>query len=94
MTLRKADDPRKAVCRILDVFAEAAELDRERVQRWAQFHAVEAAFWGRRHGFHVARSGPQLDWLTEFADDLAQLLTERLRSRVTAPIGKAVKQGD
>jgi streptomycin 6-kinase len=74
LTLLEADDLRKAVHRALDIFAEAAELDRERVQRWAQFHAVQAAFWGRRHGFRVARSGPRLDWLTEFADHLAQLL--------------------
>lgn len=77
MTLLEADDLRKAVHRVLDVFAEAAELDRERVQRWAQFHDVQAAFWGRSHGFRVARSGPRLDWLTEFADRLAELLTER-----------------
>ncbi|GAB2463280.1 aminoglycoside phosphotransferase family protein [Streptomyces chlorus] len=77
LTLLEADDLRKAVHRVLDVFAEAAELDRERVQRWAQFHAVQAAFWGRRHGFRMARSGPRLDWLTEFADRLAELLTER-----------------
>ncbi|MEU3221079.1 aminoglycoside phosphotransferase family protein [Streptomyces sp. NPDC006971] len=77
LTLLEADDLRKAVHRVLDVFAEAAELDRERVQRWAQFHAVQAAFWGRRYGFCVARSGPRLDWLTEFADRLAELLTER-----------------
>jgi streptomycin 6-kinase len=77
LTLLEADDLRKAVHRVLDVFAEAAELDRERVQRWAQFHAVQAAFWGRRHRFRIARSGPRLDWLTEFADRLAELLTER-----------------
>lgn len=71
-----ADDLRRAVHRALDVFAEAAELDRVRVRRWAQFHAVQAAFWGRRHGFRRARSGPRLDWLTEFADHLAKLLTE------------------
>ncbi|MFI1607610.1 aminoglycoside phosphotransferase family protein [Streptomyces griseofuscus] len=77
LKLLEADDLHKAVHRVLDVFAEAAEVDRERVQRWAQFHAVQAAFWGRRHGFRIARSGPQLDWLTEFADRLAELLTER-----------------
>jgi len=76
LTLLEADDLRTAVHRALDVFAEAAELDRERVRRWAQFHAVQAAFWGRRHGFRIARSGPRLDWLTEFADRLAELLTE------------------
>jgi streptomycin 6-kinase len=76
LTLLEADDLSKAVHRSLDVFAEAAELDRERVQRWAQFHAVQAAFWGRRHGFRMARSGSRLDWLTAFADRLAELLTE------------------
>ncbi|MFI8456592.1 aminoglycoside phosphotransferase family protein [Kitasatospora sp. NPDC085464] len=77
LTLLDADDPRRAVQRILDVFAEAAELDRERVRRWAHFHAVQAAFWGRRHGFRIARGGPRLDWLTAFADRLAEVLTER-----------------
>ncbi|MEU8433401.1 aminoglycoside phosphotransferase family protein [Streptomyces sp. NPDC029216] len=76
LALIDADDPRKAVHRVLDVFAEAAELDRERVARWAQFHAVQAALWGRRHGFRIARSGPRLDWLTAFVDRLAELLTE------------------
>ncbi|MGK4578665.1 aminoglycoside phosphotransferase family protein [Kitasatospora sp. HPMI-4] len=76
LTLLEADDLCRAVHRALDVFAEAAEVDRERVRRWAQFHAVQAAFWGRRHGFRVARSGPRLDWIIEFADRLAELLTE------------------
>lgn len=43
LTLLEADDLRKAVHRVLDVFAEAAELDRELAQRWARFHAVQAA---------------------------------------------------
>ncbi|MFJ4787781.1 aminoglycoside phosphotransferase family protein [Streptomyces sp. NPDC088794] len=73
----EADDQGKAVHRILDVFAEAAEVDRERVRRWAQFHAVQAAFWARRHGFRVARGGPLLDLITAFADNLAELLVER-----------------
>ncbi|MBE1581796.1 aminoglycoside phosphotransferase family protein [Nonomuraea angiospora] len=77
LTLLEADDLRKALHRTLDVFAEAAELDRERTRRWAQFHAVQAAFWGRRHGFRVARDGPRLDWLVEFADRLSELLLER-----------------
>ncbi|MGW5681591.1 aminoglycoside phosphotransferase family protein [Nonomuraea sp. NPDC003754] len=77
LTFLDADDVRKAVDRTLDVFAEAAELDRERVRRWAQFHAVQAAFWGRRHGFRVARGGSWLDRLTEFADRMAELLTDR-----------------
>ncbi|WP_030717575.1 aminoglycoside phosphotransferase family protein [Streptomyces sp. NRRL S-237] len=75
LSLFAAEDLGKAVHRTLDLFVEAAELDRERVRRWAQLHAVQAAFWGRRHGYRVARSGPTLDWITEFADHLAQLLT-------------------
>lgn len=75
LTLLEADDLRRAVRRTLDVFVEAAEVDRERARRWAQFHAVQAAFWGRRHGFRVARGGSQRDRLTAFADHLAQLLT-------------------
>ena len=70
------EDLGRAVHRIVDVFAEAAELDRERVRRWAQLHAVQAAFWARRHGFRVARGGPELEWITAFADRLAELLTE------------------
>ncbi|WP_406493827.1 aminoglycoside phosphotransferase family protein [Streptomyces sp. NBC_01604] len=75
LALLEANDLSKAVHRALDLFAEAAELDRERVGRWAQFHAVEAAFHGRRHGFRVARGGPRLDWIVRFADELAELLT-------------------
>ncbi|MEU4550357.1 aminoglycoside phosphotransferase family protein [Nonomuraea dietziae] len=77
LTLLEADSPRKALHRALDVFAEAAEVDRERARRWAQFHAVQAAFRGRRHGFRLARSGPRLEWLIDFADRPAELLTER-----------------
>ncbi|MET9591856.1 aminoglycoside phosphotransferase family protein [Streptomyces sp. NPDC006516] len=76
LRLLEADDLRKAAHRVLDVFSEAAELDRERVQRWAQFHAVQASFGGRRHGFRIARSGPRRDWLTDFADRLGDMLTE------------------
>lgn len=72
----KADELRKAVRRGLDVFAEAAEVDRGRARRWAQFHAVQAAFWGRRHGFRVARNGPQQGRMVEFADHLAELLAD------------------
>ncbi|MET9962264.1 aminoglycoside phosphotransferase family protein [Streptomyces sp. NPDC006326] len=71
-------DPRTLVHRTLDVFAEAAGLDRERVGRWAQLHAVQTAFRGRRHGYRIARSGPQRDRFTAYADALARLLTERI----------------
>ncbi|OEJ34677.1 hypothetical protein BGK67_28045 [Streptomyces subrutilus] len=74
--LLQSDDLGRAVYRVLDLFAEAAELDRERVRRWAQFHAVQAAFGGRRHGFRIARSGPRRDFLTAFVGHLAELLTD------------------
>ncbi|WP_329494466.1 aminoglycoside phosphotransferase family protein [Kitasatospora herbaricolor] len=76
--LLETDDLRTAAHRILDVFAEAAGLDRERVRRWAQLHAVRAAFSGRRRGFRIARSGPRLDRLTAFVDHLAEVLTPEL----------------
>ncbi|KOG50021.1 kinase [Streptomyces virginiae] len=75
LSLLDADDLGGAVDRMLDVFTEAAELDRERVRRWAQLHAVQAAFRARRHGFRVARGGPLLEAITQFADRLAQELT-------------------
>ncbi|MEU1177350.1 aminoglycoside phosphotransferase family protein [Streptomyces sp. NPDC005820] len=71
------DDPgdvRKAALRVLDVFSEAAGLDRERVGRWAHFHVVRGAFHGRRHGFRVARGGPFLDRVNQFVEGFADLL--------------------
>ncbi|MFH0178202.1 aminoglycoside phosphotransferase family protein [Streptomyces cacaoi] len=68
-------DLRRVAHRILDHFAEAAGLDRERTRRWAQFHLVQAAFHGRHHGFRVAREGPRLDLVTQFVDRLAEALT-------------------
>ncbi|MFE5033574.1 aminoglycoside phosphotransferase family protein [Streptomyces sp. NPDC056683] len=74
LSLLQCDDLPRTARRLLDVFADAAELDRERVRRWAQLHAVQAAFWGRRHGFRIARTGPRLDRVTQFADRLAECL--------------------
>ncbi|WP_406007396.1 aminoglycoside phosphotransferase family protein [Streptomyces sp. NBC_00637] len=68
-------DLRRVAHRILDHFAEAAGLDRERTRRWAQFHLVQAAFHGRRRGFRIAREGPRLDLVTQFLDRLAETLT-------------------
>ncbi len=71
----ESGDPGKAVLRALDLFADAAVLDPERVRRWGQLHAVEAAYWARRHGFRRARGGPELDRITSFAGHLAEALT-------------------
>jgi streptomycin 6-kinase len=76
VTFLEASDLRGSVRRVLDVFAEAAQGDRVRVQRWAQFHFVRAAFEGRRHGFRIARSGSRMDRFTAYAEHLAAVLTE------------------
>jgi streptomycin 6-kinase len=47
--LRNRWDPADLRRRI-DAFAEAAEVDRERVTRWAQARAVVEGQWGRRNG--------------------------------------------
>ncbi|WP_416973463.1 aminoglycoside phosphotransferase family protein [Streptomyces sp. 4F14] len=75
-SLLAAPDLRAAALRLLDVFGEAAGVERERLRRWAQLHAVQAAFWARRHGFRVARGGPELERLTAFAEELAEVLTD------------------
>ncbi|MET8977531.1 aminoglycoside phosphotransferase family protein [Streptomyces sp. NPDC004539] len=75
-SLLAAPDLRAAALRVVDVFGEAAGIERERLRRWAQLHAVQAAFWARRHGFRVARGGPELDRITVFAEELAELLTD------------------
>ncbi|KOX31707.1 hypothetical protein ADK67_08615 [Saccharothrix sp. NRRL B-16348] len=41
-------DLRRAVDRRIAEFAEAAEVDRARVRRWAQARAAESALWSRR----------------------------------------------
>ncbi|MEU3958818.1 aminoglycoside phosphotransferase family protein [Streptomyces buecherae] len=62
--------------RAVEVFAEAAELDRVRALRWSQLHAVRAAFWGHRHGYTVARSGPDRDQVVQLAEHVAELFTD------------------
>ncbi|MCP2335705.1 aminoglycoside phosphotransferase family protein [Actinomadura rupiterrae] len=74
LSLLQSDDHAKAFNRALDIFADAAELDRDRVHRWAQFHAVRAAFHARTHGFTIARTGPDLEAIATLADHLATLL--------------------
>ncbi|MGW6275258.1 aminoglycoside phosphotransferase family protein [Streptomyces sp. NPDC055060] len=65
--LLTAPDPRAAALRRLDVFADAAEVDRERARRWAQARAVTAAHWGLRHGDPA--------WLVKATEALAEALT-------------------
>jgi streptomycin 6-kinase len=77
LQLMAAGDLAKALQRALDVFAESAGLDRARVGRWAQLHAVQGALPGRRCGFAASRAGEvELAPLLDLADDLAGLLTE------------------
>ncbi|GAA2607971.1 aminoglycoside phosphotransferase family protein [Streptomyces axinellae] len=79
----EAGELRKTVHRALDIFAEAAQLDRDRARRWTQLHAVQAAFWGRRHGFGRARDGAVLARLLQFAEHMAELLRDRARPAAT-----------
>lgn len=58
-------DPERAVERRIAEFAEAAEVDRERVRRWTQARAAESALWSRSLG------EPAL--ITEVVDTLAAL---------------------
>jgi len=63
-----------AVLRLFDVFAEAAGLDVERVRRWTQYHAVDAAFWGRRQGFSGVRGGAELEHMVALCELAAEVL--------------------
>ena len=65
----------RAVFRCLDTFAEAAELDRERVRRWAHYRAVESALWRRRHRYVRSRGSAAPDRLVELADRLVQVFS-------------------
>lgn len=65
--LLSANDQKAALLGRLAVFADAAEVDRERVRRWVQARAVMAAHWGREHG--------DPGWLVQLTDHLAELLT-------------------
>ncbi|HET6861262.1 MAG TPA: aminoglycoside phosphotransferase family protein [Streptomyces sp.] len=65
--LLAADDLRVALLRRLAIFADAADLDRERVRRWVQARAVMASHWGREHGDPA--------WLIQLTDRVAELLT-------------------
>ncbi|MEV6220855.1 aminoglycoside phosphotransferase family protein [Nocardia fluminea] len=61
-----APDPAAGLRRGLDLYCEAAQIDRERARRWAQVRAVKAALWGRRHGDPA--------WLIAVTDQLAEIL--------------------
>ncbi|GAA1142201.1 aminoglycoside phosphotransferase family protein [Kribbella jejuensis] len=55
----------------LHEFAEASGVDGERIRRWTQLIAVQASFWGRRHGFGRARGGTELDRVVRLIDEVA-----------------------
>ncbi|MDT0377728.1 aminoglycoside phosphotransferase family protein [Streptomyces sp. DSM 42041] len=75
--LTTGEVPKSALLRALNVFADAAGLDRERARRWAQLHAVQDAFHGRRHGMRTGTGPSGLDWLTALGDHVAQSLAQR-----------------
>ncbi|HZX06677.1 aminoglycoside phosphotransferase family protein [Kribbella sp.] len=55
----------------LDEFAAASGVDADHIRRWTQLIAVQASFWGRRHGYGRARSGSELDELVRLIDQVA-----------------------
>jgi streptomycin 6-kinase len=65
------DDLLTVIRRELDIFADAAELDRERLRQWVQLQLVQAAYSGRQRGFAMARGGPQLQRLITAVDEFA-----------------------
>jgi streptomycin 6-kinase len=67
----------KALRRELAIFAEAAELDLDRIRRWTVFRAVQGGYHGRRNGFRRARRGSLLERVVALADDLAIALSGR-----------------
>ncbi|MGZ0152522.1 aminoglycoside phosphotransferase family protein [Kribbella sp. WER1] len=56
-------------------FSEASGVDADRIRRWTQLIAVQASFWGRRHGFGRARGGSDLDRIVRLIDEVALGLT-------------------
>ncbi|MFD6390816.1 aminoglycoside phosphotransferase family protein [Nocardia sp. NPDC060259] len=62
-----APDPEPGLSRGLDLFCDAADIDRDRARRWAHVRAIKAALWGRRHH--------DPDWLIQATDQLVDILT-------------------
>ncbi|MEQ4207943.1 aminoglycoside phosphotransferase family protein [Actinopolymorpha sp. B9G3] len=65
-SLLAADDLGAEVRRRLSIFADAAEIDRERATRWAQTDAAMAALSGRKGGHP--------DWRVQACEQVAELL--------------------
>jgi streptomycin 6-kinase len=61
-------DPKTAVLRGLDLYCDAAGVDRDRARRWAQARAVRSALWGRQHG------DGDPDWIIQATGQLAAIL--------------------
>lgn len=60
-------DPGPTLLRYLDIYSEAAEVDRDRARRWTQAGAVREALQARRNG--------EPSWLVEAFDKAAKVLT-------------------
>ena len=77
LALIDSPDLFKSLQRELAIFAEAAELDLDRIRRWTLFRAVQGGYHGRRNGFRRARRGSLLERVVALADDLAVALSGR-----------------
>jgi streptomycin 6-kinase len=72
-SLLAADDLETELRRRLAIFADAAEIDRERAIRWAQ---VQAAM-----GAHRSRKSGKAAWIIQGNEQIAELLAEGARGR-------------
>lgn len=70
VSLRAADNLEAELLRRLTIFADAAEIERERAIRWAQLDSMMGADHARK--VHDA------DWIVEFHDQVTELLAARL----------------
>ncbi len=69
-SLRAADNPEAELLRRLAIFADAAEIERERVIRWAQLDTMIGAY--------RARKANDADWIVEFFDQATEVLATHL----------------
>ncbi|WP_328322939.1 aminoglycoside phosphotransferase family protein [Kribbella sp. NBC_00382] len=75
LTILTIPDAGRRLHRTLDIFSEAAHLDRTRVGRWAQLHAVQTAFWGHHNGYRRGRAGQARTNLLTLVETLINHLT-------------------
>jgi streptomycin 6-kinase len=69
-SLLAADNLEAELLRRLSIFADAAQIERERAIRWAQLDSMIGAYYSRK--YHAA------EWITHAHDQVAEILAEQL----------------